>query len=136
MDRVTSYASFLKADMRMSDRDAHNVALFMLMSTRMEQLPLMRCAFIEPKIFQPNRMKRPRVYVWLWSQNSMRAVRFVDKVYFDAETCEMMAKRNVLGDVTVGPLFPIDDNAFSGSRTRAVMRDTERRFQCLKFIKE
>ena len=135
MDRVTSYASFLKADMSMSDRDAHNVALVMLLSTKMLDIPMVQCGFHTPRIFYPRGSKHPRVYVSLWSQNSMRAVRFVEHVYFDAATCEMMAKFDVLGTSSIGPLFPIPSTSFSGSRTRAVMEATERRFRCLKFRK-
>lgn len=67
-----------------------------------------------------------RVYIELWSQNSLNAISALDKAFYDVEEKEIYITQYRYGETTKTPLSKVvlfGRSSFSGAKTRAAIKD-------------
>lgn len=75
-----------------------------------------------------------RVYFKFWSQNSLPALKFIEKFYFDALRDTICFKEDIYGATQILTLDTINKSKiiFSGANTKSVFLDFLRDYKCLR----
>lgn len=123
-NEILQYARFIELDKGIEPFNSIRAAAFLITA---RHIPF----FISPRLWVCDELYMgPRVYFTVWSQNSLDAIRFVEKWFFDTDAGDVYVKR--MGRNVAMRHLQLSRSDFSGARTRAEYEKAVEGVSCLR----